>query len=351
MDLSHKNPAKKVHTATPLPLDQLGRPLHDLRVSVTDRCNFRCTYCMPKDAFGRNHAFLPRADLLSFEEIAQLARVFVELGVRKIRLTGGEPLLRKNLGQLIRLLRELPNLEVTLTTNGALLARHAQMLFDAGLNRLTVSLDSLDEATFRKMNDVDFPLSDVLHGIDTAQKVGFTGIKINTVVRKGLNEHEIPHLARHFRGTGNILRFIEFMDVGQTNGWNMGQVVPSSQVLDTLQALWPLVTEEAQYSGEVATRWKYLDGQGEIGLISSVSQAFCRDCSRLRLSPEGQLFTCLFATRGHDLRGRLRHQPNTHEALSDWIRELWEKRNDRYSELRSEGKAPLGKIEMSYIGG
>lgn len=334
-----------------LPLhDGLRRPLRDLRISVTDRCNFRCTYCMPREQFGADHPFLPRSALMSFEEIAQLTRIFARLGVEKIRLTGGEPLMRKDLPRLIEMLAEIPALDLTLTTNGALLARHAQALRDAGLKRITVSLDSLDEAIFKQMSDTDFPLSDVLNGIDAASQAGFDHLKINMVVRRGVNDAGILDMARHFRHSGHILRFIEFMDVGETNGWRMDEVLSAQDIIARIEDEWSLEALEAQYPGEVAKRWRYRDGAGEIGVIASVTQAFCGDCSRLRLSPEGKLFTCLFATQGHDLLTRLRRGENE-KALASWIAGVWQARDDRYSELRSEHSAPAGKIEMSYIGG
>lgn len=333
---------------TGTPVDQLGRNLHDLRISLTDRCNFRCTYCMPKDVFGRDHAFLPRNALLSFEEIVRIARVFVAQGVRKIRLTGGEPLLRREIEQLIAMLATL-GVDITLTTNGALLAQKAQSLADAGLNRLTVSLDALDDATFRRMNDVDFPVARVLEGIAAAARAGLAPIKINCVVKRGTNDGEILPLARHFRGSGHVLRFIEYMDVGTHNGWQMNEVLPAAEIVARIGATYPLAPLSPAYPGEVATRWAYADGAGEIGVIASVTQSFCQTCTRMRLSPEGQLFTCLFAERGTDLRAPLR-QGEDAAALAARIRAVWQARDDRYSELRAH--APRGeKIEMSYIGG
>ncbi len=329
-------------------IDQFGRAMHDLRISVTDRCNFRCTYCMPKDVFDRDHAFLPRTALLSFEEITRIARLFVGQGVRKIRITGGEPLLRKQVERLIEQLARL-DVEVTLTTNGALLAQKARSLADAGLRRVTVSLDALDDAIFRRMNDVDFPVERVLAGIAAAADVGLGPIKVNCVVKRGTNDGEILPLAQHFRGSGHILRFIEFMDVGSHNGWNLNAVLPSREVVTRINAEFPLDALDANYSGEVAERWRYRDGAGEIGVISSVSHAFCRDCTRMRLSPEGQLFTCLFADRGHDLRDLLRAGADD-GALTARIRQVWRSRDDRYSELRGEASR-AAKIEMSYIGG
>ncbi|WP_374509680.1 GTP 3',8-cyclase MoaA [Niveibacterium sp.] len=322
--------------------------MHDLRISVTDRCNFRCTYCMPKEVFDRDHAFLPRNALLSFEEITRIARLFVGQGVRKIRITGGEPLLRKQLERLIEQLARL-DVEVTLTTNGALLAQKARSLADAGLRRVTVSLDALDDAIFRRMNDVDFPVERVLAGIAAAADAGLGPIKVNCVVKRGTNDGEILPLARHFRGSAHILRFIEFMDVGSHNGWNLDAVLPSREVVSRINAEFPLEALDANYTGEVAERWRYRDGAGEVGVISSVSHAFCRDCTRMRLSPEGQLFTCLFADRGHDLRDLLRAGADD-GTLTTRIRQIWRGRDDRYSELRGEaGRA--AKVEMSYIGG
>ena len=322
--------------------------MHDLRISVTDRCNFRCTYCMPKDVFDRDHAFLPRTALLSFEEITRIARLFVGQGVRKIRITGGEPLLRKQVERLIEQLARL-DVEVTLTTNGALLAQKARSLADAGLRRVTVSLDALDDAIFRRMNDVDFPVERVLAGIAASADAGLGPIKVNCVVKRGTNDGEILPLAQHFRGSGHILRFIEFMDVGSHNGWNLDAVLPSREVVTRINAEFPLDALDANYTGEVAERWRYRDGAGEIGVISSVSHAFCRDCTRMRLSPEGQLFTCLFADRGHDLRDLLRAGADD-GALTARIRQVWRSRDDRYSELRGEASR-AAKIEMSYIGG
>ena len=340
--------------------DQLGRPLRDLRISVTDRCNFRCTYCMPKEVFDSNYRFLRHADLLTFEEIARLAQAFVRQGVEKIRLTGGEPLLRKDLHKLIAMLsplrtRDGGRLDIALTTNGSVLARKAQQLAEAGLKRITVSLDALDDATFRRMNDVDFPVRDVLAGIDAATDAGLAPVKINMVVKRGVNEHEIVNMAAHFRGTGHIVRFIEYMDVGTSNGWRMDEVVPSSEVLHMISDEFPLEPIDANYTGEVAERWRYRDGQGEIGVISSVSQAFCRECTRARLSTEGKLFLCLFANRGHDLRALLRGRdqaaPLTDTQLEAAIANIWHARTDRYSELRTQATVKMPKVEMSYIGG
>jgi cyclic pyranopterin phosphate synthase len=335
---------------TGLVADARGRALRDLRISVTDRCNFRCVYCMPKDAFGRDHAFLPHADLLTFEEIARLARIFRAHGVQKVRLTGGEPLLRKHLERLIEMLAGVGGLDLTLTTNGALLAQKARDLKSAGLERVTVSLDALDDRVFRAMNDMDFPVAKVLAGIDAAADAGLAPIKVNMVVKRGMNEREILPMARHFKGSGHILRFIEYMDVGHTNGWRMDEVVPSSEVLRTIGAELPLEPVDPSYRGEVAERWRYADGGGEIGVISSVTQAFCRDCTRARLSTEGRLYTCLFATQGFDLRALLRGGSDD-ERISDYVAAIWLQRGDRYSEIRSEHTAKLPKIEMSYIGG
>src|SRR5215471_1093592 len=329
-------------------MDVLGRPLRDLRISVTDRCNFRCVYCMPKEVFGRDYEFLPRAQLLDYEEITRLARAFVANDVAKIRITGGEPLVRKHVERLVEMLAPL-GAELTLTTNGTLLPQKAQALANAGLTRVTVSLDALDDATFRTMNDVDFPVERVLEGIDSATAVGLP-VKVNAVVKRGLNDDGIVDMARHFRGTGHILRFIEFMDVGHTNGWRMDDVVPAKEIVETIGAEFPLEPVEPAYRGEVATRWRYVDGAGEIGVIASVTQPFCGDCTRARLSAEGQLYTCLFAIRGHDLRALVRSGADDAE-LDAAIASIWSKRTDRYSELRSANTVDLPKIEMSYIGG
>jgi len=337
--------------------DRLGRPLHDLRISITDRCNFRCVYCMPKEVFDKNHVYLPHTDLLSFEEIFRIASLFVAHGVEKIRLTGGEPLLRKNIEKLVAMLATLKTvsgqaLDLTLTTNGSLLARKAQALKDAGLKRVTVSLDSLNDTTFKRMNDVDFAVADVLHGIEVAHQVGLGPVKVNMVVKAGMNEQEIVPMARHFKDTPTILRFIEYMDVGASNGWDLREVVPSAEVARRINAVMPLVAINPNYVGETATRWRYVDGGGEIGLISSVTHAFCGDCSRARLSTEGKLYTCLFATDGHDLRALLRGG-RSDEEMSTALAQLWRSRGDRYSELRSS-QTPLDgkkKVEMSYIGG
>lgn len=339
--------------------DRLQRPLRDLRISVTDRCNFRCGYCMPKEIFDKQYEFLPHSSLLSFEEITRVARSFVAHGVHKIRLTGGEPLLRKNLERLVEMLGALRTpegepLDLTLTTNGSLLARKAQALKDAGLQRVTVSLDALDDAVFRRMNDADFPVADVLRGIEAAERVGLGPIKVNMVVRRGTNDHEILPMARHFKGSDIVLRFIEFMDVGATNGWRMDEVLPSAQVVARLDEAFGLVPLEPTCTGETAERWRYRDGSGEIGVISSVTQAFCRDCNRARLSTEGKLFLCLFATHGHDLRALLRGG-YADEQIAAAIGHIWQQRDDRYSELRSAlpPAGPQGerRVEMHYIGG
>jgi cyclic pyranopterin phosphate synthase len=343
--------------------DALGRPLRDLRISVTDRCNFRCSYCMPKEIFDKDHVYLPHASLLSFEEITRLAKIFLAHGVRKIRLTGGEPLLRKNIEVLIGQLARLRTVDgqapdITLTTNGSLLARKARALKDAGLQRVTVSLDGLDDTVFRSMNDVDFPVQQVLQGIDAARAAGLGPIKVNMVVKRSTNAREILPMARHFRGSGAVLRFIEYMDVGSTNGWRMDEVLPSAEVVRLIQSEMPLVPLEATASGETAQRWGYADANGrfdpalgEIGVISSVTQAFCRDCNRARLSTEGKLYLCLFASQGHDLRGLLRSGADDAD-LASALAGIWGARSDRYSELRNSlAGAPAPRVEMSYIGG
>jgi cyclic pyranopterin phosphate synthase len=329
--------------------DTRSRPMRDLRISVTDRCNFRCTYCMPREVFDADYKFLPHAAILDFEEIARLAGVFVGLGVKKIRLTGGEPLLRRGLPDLIGMLAPL-GADLTLTTNGSTLVKHAAALKAAGLDRLTVSLDSLDEATFRAMNDADFPVEKVLDGIAAAEDAGFSPIKVNMVVKRGVNDHQIVEAARHWRYSGHILRFIEFMDVGSTNGWRMDDVIPSAEVVRRISEAFPLEPVEPNYAGEVAERWRYKDGAGEIGVISSVTQAFCASCNRLRLSTEGSLFTCLFAHQGHDLKALLRGGADD-DALRDAIAAVWRAREDRYSEIRTAETAKSRKVEMSYIGG
>ena len=330
--------------------DTLGRGLRDLRISVTDRCNFRCTYCMPKDVFGPDYAFLPRSEVLSFEEITRLARIFKDHGIEKVRLTGGEPLLRRNLERLIEMLAALGGLDLTLTTNGSLLAKKARSLAAAGLNRVTVSLDALDDATFKAMNDVDFPVEKVLEGIDAAAEAGLAPVKINMVVKRGVNEHAVLPMARHFKGSGHIVRFIEFMDVGASNGWRMDDVVPSADIVRMIDAEAPLLPADPNHEGEVAERWRYRDGAGEIGVISSVTQAFCRSCNRARLSTEGRLYTCLFATAGYDLREPLRRGDDD-AAIREAVARIWSVRGDRYSEIRTAETARLRKIEMSYIGG
>lgn len=353
--------------ATGLLADRLGRPLRDLRISVTDRCNFRCSYCMPKDIFDKDYPYLPHSALLSFEEITRVARLFAAHGVRKIRLTGGEPLLRKNIEVLIEQLAALRTvdgqpLDLTLTTNGSLLARKARALKAAGLQRVTVSLDGLDDAVFRRMNDVDFPVQDVLEGIEAAKEAGLGPIKINMVVKRGTNEQQILPMARHFRGSGMVLRFIEYMDVGATNGWRMDEVLPSFEAVKLIQTEMPLVQLEPSAPGETAERWGYAgaDGRhdpalGEIGVISSVTHAFCGDCNRARLSTEGRLYLCLFATQGHDLRTLLRNGASDADIESA-IGHIWAARDDRYSELRSaqppdSSHSPQRRVEMSYIGG
>jgi cyclic pyranopterin phosphate synthase len=346
--------------------DTLGRPLRDLRISVTDRCNFRCNYCMPKEVFDKDYGYLPHAELLSFEEITRIASIFVAHGVRKIRLTGGEPLLRKNIETLIEQLAALRTVEgqpldLTLTTNGSLLARKARTLKAAGLQRVTVSLDGLDDAVFRSMNDVDFPVADVLAGIEAAQDAGLGPIKVNMVVKRGTNEHQILPMARHFMGTGIVLRFIEYMDVGATNGWRMNEVLPAAEVLRLIHAEWPLLPLDPASPGETAERWGYADAsgrhnatQGEIGVISSVTQAFCGDCNRARLSTEGKLYLCLFATQGYDLRSLVRATASDAELVSV-IGHIWQARTDRYSEQRGalapDAGSGMRRVEMSYIGG
>ena len=341
--------------------DTLARPLRDLRISVTDRCNFRCSYCMPRAVFDKDYAFLPQSSLLSFEEMVRLTKIFVAHGVEKIRLTGGEPLLRKNLEVLIGMLAQLRTpdgrpLDITLTTNASLLAKKAQALKDAGLQRVTVSLDGLDDAVFRRMNDVDFPVTDVLRGIEVAHKVGLAPIKVNMVVKRGTNDQEILPMARHFKGTGTVLRFIEYMDVGATNGWRMDEVLASQDVVARINHELPLRPMDATALGETAQRWTYADGSGEIGVISSVTQAFCSDCNRARLTTEGKLFLCLFASQGHDLRALLRGGYDDAQ-ISGAVAHIWQKRDDRYSEIRAALPADTSvpqqgrRVEMSYIGG
>jgi cyclic pyranopterin phosphate synthase len=329
--------------------DTFGRPLRDLRISVTDRCNFRCRYCMPREVFGSDYEFLRRDQHLTYEEIARVAAATVELGVRKVRLTGGEPLLRRDLHVLVGFLAPMID-DLTLTTNGVLLPKKAPELAAAGLHRLTVSLDSLDDEVFRAMNDADAGVDDVLVGLEAAVAAGLGPIKVNAVVQKGVNDHTVVDLAGHFRGTGHVVRFIEYMDVGTTNGWRMDHVVPSAEVVAAIGARWPLEAVEPAYSGEVARRWRYTDGSGEIGVISSVTEPFCGDCTRLRLSAEGVLYTCLFASSGVDLRTPLRDGIDDDE-LRSLVVEVWSGRADRYSELRSAGTAGWEKVEMSYIGG
>ncbi len=329
-------------------LDTLGRPLETLRVSITDRCNFRCVYCMPKEVFGRDYAFLDRRELLSFEEIARVVGVFAALGVRTVRLTGGEPLVRRDVEQLVEQLAAIPDLELALTTNGVLLPQKAQALADAGLNRVTVSLDSVDDAQFRALNDVDFPVDRVLEGIDAAAAAGLP-VKVNAVIKRGVNDDGIVALAERFRGTGHVLRFIEYMDVGHTNGWRLDDVVPAEEIVRRIGAAWPLEPVAAG-PDSTSSRWRYKDGAGEIGVIASVTQPFCGGCSRARLSAEGSLYTCLFALRGHDLRAPLRAGA-TDEELAETLRGIWTRRTDRYSELRTAETASLPKVEMSYIGG
>ena len=330
-------------------LDKLGRPLETLRISITDRCNFRCVYCMPKEVYGRDHVFLERKELLSLEELARVVGIFAELGVRTVRITGGEPLVRRNVEHLVELLHEIPGLELALTTNGALLPQKAEALARAGLDRVTVSLDSVDDATFRALNDVDFPVDRVLEGIDAAAAAGLR-VKVNAVVKRGANDDGLVALAGHFRGTGHVLRFIEYMDVGNTNGWRLDDVVSAEEIVATIDAVWPLEPLPLARPDETARNWRYRDGEGEIGVIASVTKPFCGGCSRARLSAEGRLHTCLFATKGHDLRAPLRLGASD-EELADLLRGIWGRRVDRYSELRSAETAALPKVEMSYIGG
>ena len=331
-------------------LDRLGRPLHDLRISVTDRCNFRCRYCMPREVFGADFAFLPRSEVLTFEEITRVARAFVARGARKLRVTGGEPTLRADLPKLVAMLRAIPQVEIAMTTNGTLLKSLARPLAEAGLNRVTVSLDSLDDAVFRSMNDMDFPVALVLEGIEAAAAAGLGPVKINAVVRRGVNDHTLLDLARHFRGTPHIVRFIEFMDVGTTNGWRLDEVLPASDLVRQIDAAFPLEPADANYAGEVAQRYRYRDGAGEIGFITSVTQPFCGTCTRARLSADGSIYTCLFATQGVDFRAALRAGASGAD-LDALIARTWREREDRYSELRSQATADLPRVEMSYIGG
>jgi GTP 3',8-cyclase len=330
-------------------VDRLGRPLETLRVSITDRCNFRCVYCMPKEVFGRDYAFLDRKELLSFEEITRVVGVFAGLGVRTVRITGGEPLVRRDAEQLVEQLAAIAGIEIALTTNGALLPQKAEALARAGLSRVTVSLDSVDDAVFRSLNDADFSVDRVLAGIDAASAAGLP-VKVNAVVKRGANDDGIVALAERFRGTGHILRFIEYMDVGHTNGWRLDDVVPADEIVSRIDAVWPLEPLEPESADSTSLRWSYRDGAGEIGVIASVTKPFCGGCSRARLSAEGRLYTCLFALRGHDLRAPLRSGA-TDRDLADLLRGVWTRRTDRYSELRTAGTPDLPKVEMSYIGG
>ncbi len=334
------------------PRDSFSRPLRDLRISVTDRCNFRCTYCMPKEIFGANHAFLDRKALLTFEEITRVSSLFVQCGVEKIRLTGGEPLLRRDIHLLVEMLANLPGLkDLTLTTNGSVLtAERAKTLREAGLHRITVSLDALDEPTFKAMNDVGFSVTRVLQAIDDAAGAGLTPVKVNMVVKRGINEHAVLPMARHFKGTGHIVRFIEYMDVGNSNGWRLDDVVPAAEIMETINAELSIEPANPNYKGEVAKRWRYCDGSGEIGIISSVTQPFCSTCNRARLSAEGQLYTCLFAGSGHDLRRLLRTDASD-EYILRTLHSVWNRRDDRYSAIRTSRTVDLPKVEMSYIGG
>jgi GTP 3',8-cyclase len=330
--------------------DTLGRPVRDLRISVTDRCNFRCVYCMPKEVYGRSYRFLERRELLTFEEIERLARVFASLGVEKIRLTGGEPLLRRELERLVEMVAAIPGVDLTLTTNGSLLPQKARVLAQAGLRRVTVSLDSLDDDVFRAMNDVDVPVERVLAGIEAGAAAGLLPVKVNMVVKRGVNEDSVLPMARYFRGSGHILRFIEYMDVGHTNGWRLDDVVSADEIVSAVDAELELEPLAPNYPGEVAQRYRYRDGSGEIGVIASVTKPFCGACTRARLSAEGRLYTCLFATKGHDLRAVLRAGASDGE-LARAIAEVWRVRSDRYSEVRTAETADSPRIEMSYIGG
>jgi cyclic pyranopterin phosphate synthase len=339
-----------------LPLaDTLARPLRDLRISVTDRCQFRCTYCMPREVFGRDFVFLPREQLLTFEELTRLARVFAGLGVRKLRLTGGEPLLRRDLDKLVAMLAGIGGIQdIALTTNGALLAGKAEALAAAGLRRVTVSLDSLDDAVFMALNDAGFPVARVLEAIAAAARAGLAPVKVNMVVRRGVNEQSVLPMAAHFRHSGHLLRFIEYMDVGTTNGWRLDEVVPAAEIISEISGQWPLERVDPAYPGEVARRYRYRDGAGEIGVIASVTQPFCRGCTRARLAADGQLYTCLFAAAGHDLRGRLRAGASD-QALREILTAIWSRRADRYSEQRTRQTRRTHqvkpKVEMSHIGG
>ena len=330
--------------------DAFGRPLRDLRISITDKCNFRCVYCMPKEVYGREFHFLGRSELLSFEELDRLARIFVGLGVRKIRLTGGEPLLRREVERLVAMLAAIPGIDLSMTTNGSLLEDRAGSLAKAGLRRLTVSLDSLDDAVFMAMNDVSFPVARVLGGIDAAARSGLAPVKINMVVKRGINEDSVVPMAQHFRGTGHVIRFIEYMDVGTTNGWRLDDVVPAAEILARIDEALPLEPLEPHYAGEVANRYRYRDGGGEIGIIASVTQPFCGTCTRARITADGKLYTCLFGSQGHDLRALLRGE-ESEEAVASKIGRIWAGREDRYSELRTAETPGLPRPEMSYIGG
>ena len=344
-------PIPEIASAGPPLADRRARALRDLRISVTDRCNFRCVYCMPKEVFDADYAFLPRSEILTFEEITRLVRLFGALGVEKVRLTGGEPLLRRGIERLVAMLRDaLPQVDLTLTTNGSALKALAPALAAAGLDRITVSLDALDDATFAAMNDVDFPVAKVLEGIEAAAAAGLAPVKVNMVVKRGANDHQVADMARHFRGTGHIVRFIEYMDVGSTNGWRMDDVVPSAEIVRRITAEFPLVPVDPNYRGEVAERWRYADGAGEIGVISSVTQAFCATCTRARLSTDGQLFTCLFARQGYDLKSLVRAQASDAD-IARAIGAIWQRREDRYSEIRTAETAKARKVEMSFIGG
>jgi GTP 3',8-cyclase len=343
-------PSLRYHAAGPI-VDTRGRALRDLRISVTDRCNFRCVYCMPKEVFGPDYQFLPHAELLTFEEIARVAKIFHGHGVRKVRLTGGEPLVRKDIEKLVAILADaLPDIVLTLTTNGSALKAKAKALKVAGLTRITVSLDSLDDATFKAMNGVDFPVAKVLEAINTAADAGLEPVKINMVVKRGVNDDHIVDMARHFKGSGNIVRFIEFMDVGTTNGWKMNQVVPSAEVVRRIDEVFPCEPAHANYHGEVAKRWHYKDGSGEFGVISSVTEAFCSSCMRARLSSDGVMYTCLFASKGYDLKALLRGGKSD-EEIHNAIAAVWQYRDDRYSEIRTNETAKGPKVEMSFIGG
>ncbi len=347
------SPSGRDRMAAPGPAltDTLNRPLRDLRISVTDRCNFRCTYCMPKEVFGRDYQFLDRADILTFEEITRLARLFVAHGVRKVRVTGGEPLLRNDIEKLIAMLARVDGLEdLTLTTNGSLLKSRIHDLKQAGLQRVTVSLDSLDNDVFKAMNDVDFPVERVLEGIEAAAEAGLAPVKVNMVVKKGFNDDSVLDMARYFRDKGQTIRFIEYMDVGNANGWRLDDVIPAAEIVRMINAEMPLEPIDPDYRGEVAQRYRYKDGSGEIGVIASVTQPFCGDCTRARLSADGKLYTCLFATKGHDFRALLR-AGKTDEEIAAFLRSVWKVRDDRYSELRATATPGLPKVEMSYVGG